>query len=81
MARPLESLSTNGSSGNDTVKDTSANEPPSRLILPKVPAEKLRLREKIMEYLAGRLVPEEYESYLRVGVYSLMLVVIVLDGP
>ena len=49
--------------GNDSVKDTSANKPQSRLILPKIPAENLRLKNKVVEYLAGRLVPEEWVVY------------------
>lgn len=65
----------------DTGTDTTATKSQSQLVLPKIPAENLRLTEKIMEYLAGRLVPKYFDSCtLRVGVYSLTLVLIVLGG-
>ena len=66
---------------NGTVKDLSAKEPQSQLVLPRIPAEDLQLRKNVMEYLAGRLVHNELSSYpLRVGVKSLIFFFTVLDG-
>lgn len=63
----------------DTLKDTSANEPQSQFLLPKIHPP---VSERVMSYLAGRLVPKDSNSYtLRVEVYSLILVLVVLGGP
>lgn len=66
----------------EAVKEQLKNRVQSQLVLPEVHADNLRLTEKVLEYLAGRLVPEDFTSYtLRDRACSLIFLHVLLGGP